>query len=171
MWYRETVAEIKALSPDVKLTFAFHIQPWAFVEVYSKYGFENDNTQTNPINIDLLENKEDGDFGYLGQDVKSAWDGEFIVWNSFKELGVDSILVGHEHCNSASVVYQGIRCQYGQKSSTYDRLNYWKDGKYISASCQDLPPVVGGTVLPLSEDDGSIVEPYIYLCNTTNENE
>ena len=39
-----------------------------------------------------------------------------------KALGVDSILVGHEHANSASAVYDGIRFQYGQKTGTYEAL-------------------------------------------------
>lgn len=164
-WYTETAEQIKELSSDTKFTFAFHIQPIAFEDAYQKYGFVNRNTQQNPINIDLLQSKEKGDFGYLGRDLKSPWDSDYVVWNSFKKLGVDSVLVGHEHCNSASVVYDGIRCQFGQKSSTYDRVNYWKNGQIIGSSCENLTPIVGGTVLPLSAEDGSIIDPYIYLCD------
>lgn len=170
VWYTEVAEQIIELSPDTKFTFAFHIQPSAFADAYEKYGFENNNTEKNPINIDMLSEKAEGDFGYLGADMKSPWDDQYIVWNSFKELGVDSVLVGHEHFNSASVVYDGIRCQYGQKSSTYDRTNFLKDGKIIGSSCKDLTPLVGGTVIPLSEEDGSIVDPYIYLCNIAGNN-
>lgn len=170
MWYTEVAEQITELSPDTKLTFAFHIQPSAFADAYAKYGFKNDDTQNNPINIDLMREKEEGDFGYLGRSLKTPWDEQYLVWNSMKELGVDSVLVGHEHCNSASVVYEGIRCQFGQKSSTYDRVNFWKNGQIIGSSCENLTPLVGGTVLPLSEEDGSIVEPYIYLCNVVESN-
>ena len=62
--------------------------------------------------------------------MKNAWDTSKNIYNGMKELGVDSIFVGHEHCNSASVVYEGIRFQYGQKSSEYDRYNsVGDDGK------------------------------------------
>jgi hypothetical protein len=83
-----------------------------------------------------------------------------------KAAGADSIFVAHEHCNSASVLYDGVRLQYGQKSSTYDRANYIDEstglitGSYSPAGT----PMVGGTVLPISETNGEIVNPYIYLC-------
>lgn len=164
-WYTDTANQITELSPNTKYSFAFHIQPQIFSVAFKKYGYMEGTTQENPINIDLLENKENGDFGYLGRDLKSPWDSSYVVWNSLKELGADSIFVGHEHCNSASVVYEGIRCQYGQKSSTYDRANFVDaEGNIIGSSCEQLEALIGGTVIPLSEEDGSITEPYIYYC-------
>lgn len=45
----------------------------------------------------------------------------------------ESERLGHEHGNSASTVYQGVRIQYGQKTGTYDRANYRKtDGSIIN---------------------------------------
>lgn len=164
-WYTEVAKEIKELSPETKYTFAFHIQPNAFLQAYEYYGLEKWIPLKNPIDIDTYSDKKEGDFGYLGQGFAASWDTQNIVWNSFKELGVDSVLVGHEHCNSASVVYDGIRCQFVQKSSTYDHINYIQNGEIISAACKNLTPVVGGTVFELSEEDGSIVNPHIYLCD------
>ena len=170
VWYMETAEEIKELSPDTKLSFAFHIQPYAFADAFAKYGFAEETIGDKPINIDLLIEKENHDFGYIGRELKSPWDHQYSVWNGFKQLGVDSVFVGHEHCNSASVVYDGIRCQYGQKSSTYDRVNYMgKDGSIVGSYYEQLPPLVGGTVIPLLEEDGTIVEPYIYLCKNVAE--
>lgn len=169
VWYTEVAEEIREASPDTKFTFAFHIQLAAFADAYEQYGFKNGSASKNPINIDELPNKKDGDFGYLGQDF-AVWDDQYIVWNSFKELGVDSVLVGHEHCNSASVVYEGIRCQFGQKSTEYDQTNYKSGNKIIGSSHEELPPLIGGTVFPLSEEDGSIVDPYIYLCGAAGLN-
>lgn len=165
-WYTHTAKQITDLSPDTKITFAFHIQIAAFTQAYAKYGFDNEATAEEPINIDRLPGKEEGDFGYLGKDLKGAWDGGGTVWNGLKELGVDSILVGHEHCNSASVVYEGVRFQFGQKSSTYDRSNYvQRDGRIVGVYPPTAgTPLIGGTVLPLSQKDGSIKDPYIYLC-------
>lgn len=168
-WYTETAKEIISVSEETRFSFVFHIQLAAFADAYAKYGFTNSDTLNNPINIDLLDNQEAGDFGYLGRDLKSAWDTNYIVYNGLKELGVDSIFVGHEHCNSASVVYDGIRFQYGQKSSTCDRANYIDStGEVIGAECrEDLTPLVGGTVIPLTTD-GSLGTPYIYMCGFEN---
>ncbi|MBQ2986854.1 MAG: metallophosphoesterase [Tyzzerella sp.] len=163
-WYTELAEEITELSPETKYTFAFHIQPRAFADAFKSYGYENGASLKNGINIDTSPNKKDGDFGYLGQGFAASWDDQNLVWNSFKDLGVDSVLVGHEHANSASVMYEGIRCQFVQKSSTYDQINYVQNGRYITSACKNLKPVVGGTVFELSEDDGSIVNPHIYLC-------
>lgn len=162
-WYTDTINQITELSPDTKHSMAFHIQPAMFATAFEKYGYKTGTAQFKPINIDNLQNKEDGDFGYLGAEPKSEWDSTGAVWNTFKQLGVDSVFVGHEHFNSASVVYDGIRCQYGQKSSTYDQTNFVDyNGNIIGSSCEQLEAVVGGTVIPLSEEDGSIIEPYIY---------
>ena len=163
-WYTEVAEEIMELSPETKFTFAFHIQPSAFAKAFESYGYENGASLKNGINIDTSPNKQDGDFGYLGQGFATSWDEQNLAWNSFKELGVDSVLVGHEHANSASVVYEGIRCQFVQKSSTYDQINYVQNGKYITSACKNLKPVVGGTVFELSEEGGAIVNPHIYLC-------
>ncbi len=165
-WYTNIAEQIKTLSPKTKLTFAFHIQIAAFADAYAKYGFTGSGTAENPINIDRLQDKDAGDFGYLGNNLKGAWDADGKVWASFKALGVDSVLVGHEHCNSASVVYEGVRFQFGQKSSTYDRANYVQSDGRITGVYPPTPgtPLIGGTVMPLSKEDGSILNPYIYLC-------
>ena len=86
---------------------------------------------------------------------------------------MDSIFVGHEHCNSASVVYEGVRCQYGQKISTYDRANFVGiDGRIVGTYFGDITgtrkAIMGGTVIPLSAKTGEITKPYIYLCGDQN---
>lgn len=164
-WYTETASNIKKCDKSIKLSFAFHIQIYAFFDAFYQYGFVNSETKNNPINIDKLPNKEGTDFGYLGRDLKGPWDGRYNVYDGLKDLGIDSIFVGHEHCNSASVVFDGIRFQYGQKTGTYDRANFLKADGTIEGSYSDIgKPIVGGTVIPLSEKDGSITNPYIYYC-------
>ncbi|MBR5499953.1 MAG: metallophosphoesterase [Clostridia bacterium] len=159
-WYTKTAQSITALSPATKLSFAFHIQLGIFEEIGKRYP------SSESVDIDTAKGKTEGDFGYLGANLKSAWDHDRSVWNGLKALGVDSIFVGHEHCNSASIVYEGVRLQYGQKSSTYDRVNYLKkDGSIVgSYPPASGTPLVGGTIIPLSQEDGSICDPYIYLC-------
>lgn len=167
-WYSEQIMEIKELSAETKISFAYHVQQAVFSSAYEQYGFTNYNTINNPINIDLLADKAAGDFGYIGRDLKSAWDPTYAVFFGMQELGVDSIFVGHEHCNSASVVFQGIRFQFGQKSSIYDRANYFNPSTGEVTGSYSKPagtvPMIGGTVIPLSKTDGAIKNPYIYLC-------
>ncbi|MBQ8407766.1 MAG: metallophosphoesterase [Clostridia bacterium] len=160
-WYKKTAQEITKRSPDTKLSFAFHIQLSVFGDAFAKY---NTDGSTSHVYIDQLDGKQDGDFGYIGAAMKSPWDGDRSVWNGLKALGVDSVFVGHEHANSASIVYDGVRLQYGMKCSTYDRLNYVSaNGDIESSYYSTNTPWVGGSVFSLA-DDGSIKDPYIYYC-------
>ena len=162
-WYTEQITELKAVSPNTKISFAYHVQSSIFAKAYEKYGF-NQNEKYQTINIDWLENKAEGDFGYIGRQLKGPWDGNYAVFNGMKALGADSIFVGHEHCNSASVVYGGVRFQFGQKSSEYDRYNrIAPDGTISSDALAKSVSMIGGTVIPL-DANGEIVNPYIYLC-------
>ena len=165
-WYEDTAYTIAEYSPNTHFSFAFHIQTAAFVDAYAKYGFTNKDTESNPILIDLLDSQEKGDFGYLAADLKSAWDTDGRVWQGIADIGADSVFVGHEHCNSASVVYEGVRFQFGQKSSTYDRYNsIMPDGNFVTGNRSDIEtPLIGGTVIPLAAGEGSIKDPYIYYC-------
>ena len=65
-------------------------------------------------------------------------------------------------------MYDGVRLQYGQKSSAYDRFNGVDpdtlaiDGSY-APKASNIVPLIGGTVIPLGID-GSLKTPYIFLC-------
>lgn len=159
-WYKGVIAEIKGLSPDTKLSFAFHIQMDVWEDAFALYGTNG----SEPVFIDYAENKREGDFGYIGYEHGGAWDTSGKVWKSLKQLGVDSIFIGHEHANSASIVYEGIRLQYGMKSSAYDSINYIDaQGNVADEYYSTNTPWVGGSVMPL-DADGNIVNPYIYYC-------
>lgn len=167
-WIKSSAKKIKNTYPDTKLSFVFHIQTEIFKEAYSKYGFTGSGTNENPINIDEITNKSDGDLGYIGANLKNAWDESGQVYDMMKKLGVDSVFVGHEHANNASVVYDGIRFQYGNKSSTYDRARYRRDDCAIETSFIPVgEPIIGGTVFSLSEDDASIKNVCIYNCKNS----
>ena len=170
-WYKETATEIITKSPKTKLSFAFHIQLAAFyyaLSEYTSYPLLEQGLEEAKVNLD--ENKEaaeNGDFGYIGAPTKSAWDHFYEVFDSFTELGVDSVFVGHEHNNSASINVAGIRLQFGQKSSQYDRFNKVIDGgviennkvvggKIIGGYNHEGTPIMGGTKITILEEDGSI---------------
>ena len=171
-WYTGAAEKINCDFKNIKYTFAFHIQLAVFEEAfYNTYGFvnEGDGDLESPINIDKREDKRPTDFGYIGRKLKTPWDQDKTVYNGMKAIGVDSILVGHEHCNSASVVYDGVRFQYGQKIGEYDRINFRdSDGKitgYIAIGTGLGTPVLGGTVMKLSPVTGEISDAYIHYCD------
>ena len=163
-WYTASAKQIKECVSNVKFSFAFHIQPSVFAKGLAKYGFPG----SVPINVYKAENREEGEFGYVGRGLKGSWDPYLTIFNGMKELGADSIFVGHEHNNSSSVVYEGVRLQYGQKSSEYDRYvgvneeTLVFDGNYPPKS-GNITPLIGGTVIPLGTE-GELKTPYIYLC-------
>lgn len=171
-WYTNQITQLKEVSPDTKISFAYHIQQAVFGEALEKYGFDQ-TEKYQDIFIEYAENHSDGDFGYLGRQMKDPWDASKTIYEGMKKLGVDSIFVGHEHCNSASVVYEGIRFQYGQKSSEYDRYNAVTDeGEIVAIQIWNKvgTPLVGGSVIVLSETDGSIKDSYIYYCENAGGN-
>ena len=171
-WYTSQIERLKELSPETKISFAFHIQQAIFGEAFLKYGFDS-SEKYQDIYIDFLSEKTAGDFGYLGRNLKDAWDSSKKIFNGMKALGADSIFVGHEHCNSASVVYEGVRLQYGQKSSEYDRYNAVGTTGKISDTAiwkKSGTPLVGGSVVVLSSLDGGITDAYIYYCENAGAN-
>ena len=111
-WYTEAANKVRHLYKDAKVAFAFHIQPLIFKMAYKRYGFTNSDTINNPINIDTHKNKKESDFGYIGRDLKYPWDSDYSLYFDMKKIGADLIMVGHEHCNSASVVFDGVRFQF-----------------------------------------------------------
>ncbi len=175
-WYTEEITLIKTQSPDTKISFAYHIQQAIFGSAFNKYD-EYDPTiasgsssaLANPLNLDTLETADETDFGYIGRVMKGPWDTNKSIYNGMKALGVDSIFVGHEHCNSSSIVYDGVRFQYGQKSSEYDRFNSIDENGVITGQTW-IPggntSLIGGTVIVLSEEDATIEDAYIYYCSS-----
>jgi hypothetical protein len=80
-------------------------------------------------------------------------------------LGVDSVLVGHDHELCASVVYEGVRLQFGLKSTTYDSNIYIdENGKLKKSWVPAGTPMIGGTVMELTPCDGTIERAYHYYC-------
>ena len=73
-WFTDEAAKIKNSAPEANLSFVMHIQPMVFKDAYAKYGFTNSGTSSSPINIDKIDVRIEGDFGYLGKDLKTPWD-------------------------------------------------------------------------------------------------
>lgn len=170
-WYTSSITQLKTFAPDVKLSFAYHIPQAIFGNAIEKYADEiasSGSLSNQCFNIDTCESADATDFGCIGYDAPATWDINHAVWNGMKKLGVDSIFVGHEHCNSWSIVYDGVRLQFGQKSSEYDSFNFvFPQSGIIQRGNKDTKPdeanpLIGGTVMIVSKEDGSIPNAYIY---------
>ena len=152
-WYENSMQTLKKNYPDVKISMAYHIQTYDFRRIYDE--------------LYKAENGEAADvIGLMNGGMKGPWYASH-KHDDLKALGVDSIFVGHEHCNNASALCDGIRYQYGQKSSTYDRYNaLTPSGEIVGGYSHEegSTPLIGGTAFSLSQEDGSIVNPYIYYC-------
>lgn len=168
-WYTESINELHKDYPNAKITFVFHIALYAFEKAFEKYGYTRDRaSKVFPIIIDKID-KTGEDFGVVLSPTES-WDKDNTVWQGLKNLGVDSICVGHDHECSASVVYDGVRLQFGLKSSTYDSNIYVdENGKLKKSWIPAGTPMIGGTAMELSPS-GAIEKAYHYYCkNVTFE--
>ncbi|MBR4943637.1 MAG: metallophosphoesterase, partial [Clostridia bacterium] len=157
-WFEETVGRIKEFAPNVKVSFHFHIAMQQFAVAYNEAYKDLAGNPVAQVEVALndvvgknkvlyperLVGHKAGDFGaliWLWQYTPDFWDVERIngegkeheIFNKMKAVGADSFFVGHYHSNSVSIVYDGIRYQYGQKCSTYDTTQLLSaDGKISS---------------------------------------
>ena len=193
-WFEATATEIKKDHPNAKLSMHFHV-PMNYVytamnNAYKdKVGYDpvammevtNGNYDYNDRYLvpERIVGHTEGDFGLLRSMYSSAvidcWDTDKTngagtqdqIFNKMKAKGIDSILLGHMHSSSASIVYDGIRYQFGQKCSLYDsvptinnntgKMDYI-NGAYALDSYETA--LVGGTVMKL-DSTGAIVDAYI----------
>ena len=153
-WFVNQGNAIKTAHPETNFTFVFHIPFKTFREAMA-------TATSRDMGMTATGN---GSFG-LKPGGGGDWDRDGAIYNKMKELGTDSILVGHIHGISASVVYDGIRFQYGQKSSTYDSANYrTADGSIVET--KDITagePMIGGTLMMMDEQSGDFAEFEIVL--------
>lgn len=168
-WFTGDIKSIRNKNPYVNISFMFHIPIHAFELALEKYGYSRDkSTCAFPLVIDNFD-KSGRDFGVVMYPI-DRFDEDNSIYELFKEFGVDSVLVGHDHEVSASVVYEGIRFQFGLKSSTYDSNIYENgEGKLVKSWVPAGKPVIGGTVWEL-DSQGGIGKAYHHYCqNVTFE--
>lgn len=163
-WFTESICEIRGTFPESRLSFVFHVPMAAFEKAFEKYGYVKDRAaKVFPISIDEMD-PSGKDFGMIVHPI-SCWDEDERVWNIFKDLGVDSVFAGHIHGASAGSTYNGIRCQFGLKSTTYDSNIYINENSVpVESWIPSGIPIVGGTVINLAIDGGEIEKIYHYYC-------
>lgn len=154
-WLTEQGSAIKQAHPEVNFSFVFHI-------AFKAFGEAMGSVEAGELGLTAGEEEN---FGYLHAVGGADWDRDQRIYNAMKALGTDSILAGHTHTVSASVVYDGVRFQYGQKSSTYDCINYRLEDGTITQSYDPKTgePIVGGTLMIMDEQTGDFVDFEIVL--------
>lgn len=155
-WFVTQGNAIREAYPDTNFSFVFHIPFKMFGEAMATVTEKDMGlTATGDESFGTLFDSGSG----------SDWDRDYAIYNKMKELGTDSILVGHIHWDSASVVYDGIRFQYGQKSSTYDEICYRLEDGTITKSYDPKTgePIVGGTLMLMDEQTGDFTDFEIVL--------
>ena len=147
---------------NVPVSLIYHAQMRAIRKSLEKYGFpENKNFELKGY---------EGEFGYIGASLKGNWDKEYTLFYHLRDLGVDSHFFGHEHCNSAGVLVDGVRMQYVLKSSTYDRSNYLEpDGNIIQSFVVKDKPIIGGTYMEIGNNSGEISKLKHIYCDVKQE--
>ena len=153
-WFVKQGTAIKEAHPDVNFTFTFHIP-------FKIFGKAMATATSKDMGLTASGNESFG----LNPGGGADWDRDYAIYNKMKSLGTDSILVGHIHSISASVVYDGVRFQFGQKSSTYDSANYRTANGSIVAT-KDITagePLIGGTLMLMDEQTGDFVDFEIVL--------
>lgn len=148
-WLDEKIRETKRNLGSIKMAVVTHIQPAVFGEVLKKIGFNG-----SPAIV-----KTDDNLQMCLAKLKNPWDDDGAFWGLVKKHGIDSVIVAHEHCNFFSMIYDGVRLQYGLKSSVYDRNVYiGADGIPIGSYCTCGTPLVGGTVMDMDTNNGDFIK-------------
>ena len=161
------------------------LDPVAQVEVESgNYVVNGVNTKGRILYLDRVVGHKEGDFGWLTtldgwtpdywdiaatNDAIAGATGDHAIFNQIKAAGTDSIFVGHYHTINASMVYKGIRFQFGQKCSLYDNTSQLLSNNNIASAVgysynAGATLLVGGTVIPLDKETGDLLTPYIQYC-------
>ncbi len=164
-WYTKSIKNIHRVAPNAKISFMFHIPIHAFELAFEKYGYTRDRSVGRfPI---VIDDKNGTDFGVIMYPI-DRFDEDNTIYEGFKLLGVDSIFVGHDHEVSAGVILEGIRFQFGLKSTTYDSNIYIDENGSLKKSWVPAgTPMIGGTVLEL-DNDGTLKNVSHYYCKNVS---
>ena len=192
-WFEDTAEKITGEYAGVKLSLHIHV-PMNFVytainDAYKAkvgdpvarmyYAYNNIAHTGKLLAPERVIGHTEGDFGMVytlyPTSFVESWDtyktngtgNDNQIYNRIKAQGIDSMFLGHMHSNSASIVYDGIRFQFGQKCTLYDSVQKinkntgamgYANGAYALNSGETA--LIGGTVMKLNAA-GEIADAYI----------
>lgn len=137
-WYREMALRTNQLAGKTVPSFlVYHIPTDEFLDAAQAACYQGSSDKVKyTIGVDNVA--QPGDFGYKGEEFKSAYDaGDLHKY--MLEVGTDGIFCGHSHCNNVSIAYGKVRWTFALKIGLYDRE----------------APTQGGTLITLGNPDGS----------------
>ena len=129
-WYKNTVKELTEDNGGeaVKSLAFFHIPPIEMMEAYNEYkdaGFKDtDNVKYN--------------YGVIGEGNEAICCSKYNygIFDAFRENGTQGVFVGHDHLNTLSVDYKGVRLTYGY---SIDYLAYSGINKFgLQRGCTNI---------------------------------
>ena len=159
-WFKRTTGAMKAADPSLKVSMAYHVPNYGYMQAKNQYATEESTIDTHYYTLGLDIAAKAGDFGsynvltsgtfdtfdYVDNTVKT-YGGEELV-EIFKNNNVDSVFCGHEHQVSTSINYEGIRWTFGLKTGIYD-IPEWKN--------------LGGTAITLNSETGALSVSHVYF--------
>ena len=111
-WMTETVETFHKDVAEVSAQLYLHIPFAAYETAVANYT----------LGAEIADETGENFGGYYADANPFDADGTFFAL--LKTLGVNSVFCGHEHTNSYSVVYDGVRLTYGLKTGTYDAFRH-----------------------------------------------
>ncbi len=139
-WYKWAVKGIAAINGSVVESSVFmHIPVYEYRTAWAEcYDKENDCYKDGYKETCFGKNRE----GVCAPEINNGF---FALC---KELGsTKNMVVGHDHTNYSSILYDGIRLSYGLKSSTG---SYWDED------------VMGGTTLSINSEGNAEIEHHFF---------
>ena len=150
-WIKNTASRINKANDGVSpksLAFEHYalralgdaLQAYGYTSIKNDfYSSDGSSSKFKVVNIE----SDNGDYGTINEDP-SFIDGDYVFFNLLKNIGCEGVFFGHNHENSCSVEYKGIRLTYGVKTGTYDSHD---------------KNLLGGTLISLKNDGSLSVEP------------
>lgn len=152
-WYRDAAIRINTVAgKTIPSLLAYHVPTKDVYEAELAAGYI---TQDDDCSYSITdENRaQPGDSGSKAKSNAQNHTNVSLV-KYMNEVGTDGAFFGHEHINSTSIFYAGVRWTYGVKTGCYDT---------------HTDNAVGGTLVTLSADgyDTFTVTPKTYACPDT----
>lgn len=141
VWYREMAKRINCVADTTIPSFmAYHIPTKDVYEAEIVAGYRTEESASKAYSIGDGENQvlpaQPGDCGAMQSSTKANLKTVDML-TYMNEVGTDGAFFGHQHANSASIYYGGVRWTYGVKTGMYD------------THPEDQ---LGGTLITLSDD-------------------
>lgn len=139
-WYQTVAVKVKECKgSNVPSLMCFHVQPQELSMALVANGHQTttDSSYSVLTKYDLGMDATKQDFGFKNSAVLGKSSLQTYLLPYLKAAGTDGLFFGHEHVNSLSVQWEGIRWTYGLKTGQYD----------------EHPELRGGTMITLNKTD------------------